>query len=277
MYRASFAAVLLLGIAPFLMGEDRSPEKSISKLIEELGDRDFKVRQRAARAFEALGPEAFPALRKAKDHPDAEVRSRIAKWLPEFEVAALVAPKQITLNLANVPLHKVIDELARQTGYKLAFERDDQRAQKSCSFRFDKLTFWQALDAICLETGLVLYPEGVQNGCSLAFEDRITPHVAHHRAFRMAADGLEYRRESSVSRGIELGNLPKNAAKRKKEQKNEQGGQFGNLPFRVRPGCRASADDTWRRRANPFRGNGRSEPFASAAEGDRSRALAQKT
>jgi WD40 repeat protein len=57
-------------------------EPRIARLIAELDDRSYRVRQAASRALARLGARAAPALvRKLKEKPTAEVRQRIAKLL----------------------------------------------------------------------------------------------------------------------------------------------------------------------------------------------------
>src|SRR5689334_14790223 len=119
MFRQLIASFLILGSTPLLLAADAAADKSAAQWIEQLGDRNFKVRQEAVKAIEALGPAALPALRQAKNHKDPDVRRRIEQWIPEFETAAVVLPKEVTLKLTNQPLRKAIEELARQTGYKI--------------------------------------------------------------------------------------------------------------------------------------------------------------
>ena len=56
-------------------------DEKIPVLIERLGDRDWKVREKAEAQLLSRGEEAEEALRKALDHPDAEVRWRAEKLL----------------------------------------------------------------------------------------------------------------------------------------------------------------------------------------------------
>src|SRR5262249_34430268 len=70
---------------------------SADKLVEQLGDRDFQVRETAAKALEALGPAALDALKKATNHSDPEVRRRVNALIPGIERAAALAPKRMNL------------------------------------------------------------------------------------------------------------------------------------------------------------------------------------
>jgi hypothetical protein len=197
MDRAIAACILLLGIGPLALADNPSPEQ----LIRQLADKNFKVRQAAAKAIQALGPAALPALRKAKDHPDPEVRRRIALWIPKFELAAVVAPKQVTLNLTNQALGKAIDELARQTGYKIDFDRQDRRAQNLCTIHLQNVTFWEGLDQVCRQAESVASLESeMAKVLLLSFAEEAPPHVTYHRAFRIAAKGFVYHKNSSIWR-----------------------------------------------------------------------------
>jgi hypothetical protein len=203
MYRMGIAWVLLVATGSLALGEDRSPEK----LIQQLSDKSFKVRQAAARAIEDLGPQALPALRQALNHPDLEVRRRIQKWIPEFEARALVAAKKVTLNMKDQPVSKILEELSRQTGYKIELD-SRARVPKSCTVQINQGTFWEALDKICLEAGLApsRFPAAAD---ALVLEPAETgsPLVMYHHAFRVAAVALQYDKSSmsTVLRRIELG------------------------------------------------------------------------
>ena len=191
-----------------LGSDDAARERQASVLIQQLTDKEFKVRQAAAKAIEELGPEALPALRKARNTPDPDVRRRIEKWIPEFEMAAFVAPKLIDLNVANQPLKKVIEELAWQTGYNLNLQ--SARTGEKCSYSFRQVPFWKALDDICKDQKLAISRQaaGPISLLYLSSSDRANDHVAHDRAFRIAAEHLEYRKETSEVRTAQLGVQP---------------------------------------------------------------------
>jgi len=227
MCRHLLAGLLLVAAAPLLLAADAVKEKSIEQLIEQLGDRKFQVREQAAKAIEALGPDALPALRKAKDHRDLDVRRRIEKWIPEFEAGAVVAAKRVTLKLTNQPLRKALEEVAMQTGYKLQFDAKASQLQKACNMQLDNATFWEALDRICQEGKLKLNPEPdsqhIMEGFQLIPAEKDTRFVARHRAFRVTADSFDYEHSTTrtTSQHSDLQNqLAKPGAKggRKEEQ-----------------------------------------------------------
>ncbi len=94
----------------------------LQQLIEQLGDRDYRTRERAERKLLQEGTMALPLLRKALGHKDPEVRRRALRLVPGLEHAALVAPKRITLIVENQPLDHILGEVAKQTGYQIQYQ-----------------------------------------------------------------------------------------------------------------------------------------------------------
>jgi hypothetical protein len=66
----------------------RATPDDLRKLIERLGDPSFEVREEASAQLTAVGAPAVPALARAADDPDAEVRRRAADCLHQIEAGA---------------------------------------------------------------------------------------------------------------------------------------------------------------------------------------------
>jgi HEAT repeat protein len=86
-----FAAVVMTGIslpAASLGADSKSAELTPAEtarlrgLIQQLGDRSFKVREHAASQIVAYGRLAAPFLREAQNNSAAEIRTRSARLLP---------------------------------------------------------------------------------------------------------------------------------------------------------------------------------------------------
>src|SRR5581483_5485828 len=91
------AAGLVLCLAALAWCDEPAPPLlTVEEWIEQLGNRDFKMREKAAKAIEAAGIDALPALRKARMHKDPEIRKRVEAWLPGLERAVLLSPKLVT-------------------------------------------------------------------------------------------------------------------------------------------------------------------------------------
>jgi hypothetical protein len=193
MRRGILVAVVLLAVLPLLRGDAPPAKPTIEQLIEQLGDKDFKVRQIAEKAIEELGPDALPALRKALEaKPTLDVSRRIEKWIPQFELAALSNPKTVTLSVTGRPLHEVVDQIAKQTGYPMAITADADRENKPHDFKFDRVPFWDALDAVCAAGEMLASRNPDQKGFQLQFSDKYQPFVHRHGAFRVVGQGFQY-------------------------------------------------------------------------------------
>ena len=75
------------GLVAFFQKQTSSEEhrRIIGKLIGQLGNDDFQVREKATRELITLGPAAVPALQQALHHDDTEVRARAKRCLNAFK------------------------------------------------------------------------------------------------------------------------------------------------------------------------------------------------
>jgi hypothetical protein len=187
------AGILAAGLVAAAGAADApAPEAAVDRLVEQLGSPDFRRRDEAARQLEARGVAALPALRKALNHPDAEVRRRANELIPALETAALLAPKRVTLKASNKPLRAVFDDLEKQTGYKIeSWGGTDRRV---FTFEFTDLPFWEALDRICESAGLVLQQGYGDDHIRLQHSAGHTPYVHRAGAFRFLPTGFQHYR-----------------------------------------------------------------------------------
>jgi hypothetical protein len=174
----------------------------IVKLIDQLGDDDYRKRDAAYKALEALGAKAIPALRKAKDHADAEVCRRVGMLLPKLEHAVMVAPKRVTINMTKKPLKQIFDELTKQTGYKFQSWGGDDKL--TFDLKCDNAPFWEAFDRLCQAAGLVLQPSYGDEYLRLNQQASYVPYIKHDGAFRLVASNF------NQNKTIDLSTLPKN-------------------------------------------------------------------
>jgi hypothetical protein len=204
----SFGWFLLLSLAAAAAARPDGPEAApvtIEQLIERLGNRDFKTREAAAKALAARGEEALPAMRKAVAHPDPEVRKRLEQLIVDTERAALLAPKRVTLKLENVPLKDALGELTRQSGYRLDLQGG--MPQQIVSIDVHNVTFWEALDKLSTQAGLVLQQHhDMQGGLILFAQNSITPFIDYRGPFRVWATGFHY------NKSLTFGSIPRNQA-----------------------------------------------------------------
>src|SRR5262249_49527613 len=131
----------------------------INKLIEQMGSGDFDEREKASTALDAIGEPALPALRKAAQGDDVEVRKRAGELVQQIEKrlesARLLAPKRVRLVYKDTPLAEAVADLQKKSGYTLTL-RDPENKLKGRTITLDTgdTTFWHALDLFCRKAGL---------------------------------------------------------------------------------------------------------------------------
>src|SRR5436190_20375589 len=99
---------------------------SAESLAARLGSDDFADREAAARALEARGEAALPALLAAASSDDPEVRRRAAALADKIKRTAestrRLVPKAVALNYDRVALGTALHDLKQKTGLNLALD-----------------------------------------------------------------------------------------------------------------------------------------------------------
>lgn len=75
----------ILEEAPAPAAKAHPGDDEVRRLVEQLGDESFALREEATRGLVALGERALPALRKAATDKDPEVQRRATKLLKPLE------------------------------------------------------------------------------------------------------------------------------------------------------------------------------------------------
>ena len=176
-----------------------APLAEAERWIDSLGSRDFRTREKATRAIVAIGPTALPTLQKARSHQEAEVRARVNELITVLERAAALAPRRVTLKMDRKPVKDVLNEIARQTGFKIpttdaAF--NEQQARTLQSFEFKDTLFWEALDKVCEKYGLILQNGNADPTVRLVFQDSYEPFRSYDGSFKVLATGFQYSRNN---------------------------------------------------------------------------------
>jgi hypothetical protein len=181
-------------------GQDAgNPEPTpASVLVEQLGSRDFRIREEASKSLIAQGAGVLPALRKALGHPDFEVRRRAEQIITQVQDAAALAPKQVSLHLRQRPAKEALAELARQTGYQVVLLQDSpERDKEVFNFDFDRVPFWEGLHRVSEASGIVLqqnyYGDDVIRLAGSA-QPQYVPFISLHGPFFVVAQGFSYGR-----------------------------------------------------------------------------------
>jgi hypothetical protein len=170
--------------APAAAGGDADVER----LIKNLGDDDYRTREKAGRELAALGEKALPRMRAALRETDSpEVQRRLAVMIRRMDTHRLVAPKKITIARKEMTPRAAIQEIAKQSGYKIDFGGGSGDELKQ-PFEFDDVPFWVALDRVAAAAGCVVHADDYgDNSIRVYNQDSLNPHVAYAGPFRFLA------------------------------------------------------------------------------------------
>ena len=170
-------------------------DETYLSLIEDLGSPQFARREAAADTLRLGGQAGLKALRRAQNHPDAEVRRRAAELMGPLEASLRLAPKRVTLERKARTFRATLEEISKATGYTVeAWNNLEQQVDFGC----DNLTLLEAVDQLGRLTGTVL-----QQGYG---DDRIRlgagncpPLVAYDGPFRLVATSLQQYRNIDLA------------------------------------------------------------------------------
>jgi hypothetical protein len=135
-------------------------KQEVTRLIAELGNKQYRARQAAAQALERLGESALVLLQQAKQANDPEIRHRAEQLVEqikrEADTARMLEPKRVQLMARDRPVADVVADLAAKTGFSLKLAAaDSDLADRKISVDTGETTFWQALDQLTEKAGLV--------------------------------------------------------------------------------------------------------------------------
>jgi hypothetical protein len=157
-----WAISLTLALAWASQGLAQTPNEDarIDALIRKLGSPAYVQRELARKELETIGTPALEPLRRASKTADMETGRRIAELIERFEqqilTRAVLVAKEISLNLKDASIQEAFDELTNASGYTVQIQGDRAAfADKKVTLRADKKSFWQLLDQICDEAGLM--------------------------------------------------------------------------------------------------------------------------
>ena len=128
-------------------------------LVAQLGAPRYQDREDAARALEAAGPSALPALRAAAVGANPEIARRagdlVGRLQRQVDTTKRVAAKTVKLNYRDQPLGNAVNDLKTRTGLNVVLDTAkvaDPFRKITCET--GDLTAWEAVDAFCAAAGL---------------------------------------------------------------------------------------------------------------------------
>jgi hypothetical protein len=176
------------------------------KLVEALGSESYREREKAGKDLEAKGDKALPDLRRALAATDSpEITRRLTTIVRRMDHDRLVSPKYVTMSLKDKTAKAALDEISKQTGYRIQFNNNGGGlpgggAEPKFSFEFDKTSFWQAIDKVADQAGLGVYAEYDDEIVRVnSNQDAHNPHVSYAGPFRFIATGINSNRNVQLS------------------------------------------------------------------------------
>jgi hypothetical protein len=212
MRTASIAAVL--GVLAIGMAAPGGPDNArpaaadalVAELIRDLGSPDYRTREKAGAALEARGEKALPELRKAlAEADDPEVSRRLAVLVRKMDYDRLVSPKRVTLSAKDKPAKAIVEEIGRQTGYRIEFGGGNSDAKFSIAL--ENVPFWQAMDQVANAAGMSVYANYDDETIRVYSQDVVNPYVAYAGPFRFLATNINANRSVQLS-GISRRGVP---------------------------------------------------------------------
>ena len=139
--------LLLVALLPLTAHDQDKPAPSVTDLITQLGSKSFKQRETAAKQLRDRGPVVLPALKQALTKAlKPEQRVRLYKMIGELETVKALSPTMVKLNTKPKRLADVLDDLKKQTGYRLGV--NGKQGEYHVTFSKKQLPFWQMVKEV---------------------------------------------------------------------------------------------------------------------------------
>lgn len=181
----------------------------IEQLVAQLGDKQFAKRKAAKDTLEQLGPVALPYLQSALNkEKDPEIRRQLQSLVPTLEQMAALTPTLLTITCKDKPLTEVLKEIEKQSKYKIELV-NGKTDKTSVSINWEKVNFWQALQSLCEQQGL-MFQEGWYGNDNVTV--RLMPGESSHEflhidgPFRVSATGFFYNRSVQFNNRLNQAN-----------------------------------------------------------------------
>ncbi len=202
------ATVLVLLVCGSTSAQDASPKprplapSEAGKLIELLGSRDYRERERAGKALSVEGERVLPQLKAALGTIESpEVQRRLEVLIDRVNEQRVFRPTPITVGCKNASVKDVLADICKQAGYKL---QDGGVEDKKITLELNAVPFWEAMGAVADLAGVTVQPQDDVEKTIYAYSnDTFSPHNSLSGPFKFTASNI------GSSRSIQLLNLPR--------------------------------------------------------------------
>jgi hypothetical protein len=119
---------------------------SLEQLLVDLSADDWKLRQQAADALGDLDAASLPKLKHAAGtSTDPDIRNALETAIRRIEQTAAASPSMVSLSFKNAPAVDVMNALADQLSYPLAYDGDEWLKNVNLSIDAKDQPFWGVL------------------------------------------------------------------------------------------------------------------------------------
>jgi hypothetical protein len=158
--RQTFAWIVLLLIVVHAAAQAPGPNDEIDKLVAQLNSSKYAQRVTAAKALEDIGAPALPALQRAAENGELEMRHRAAAIIERIEhrlaVAPLLTGSKIRLVYKDMPVLEAVSDLGAKLGWRVDVEGDRVPLHsRKITLDTGEVPFWEAFAQFCKAAGLV--------------------------------------------------------------------------------------------------------------------------
>jgi hypothetical protein len=213
------SCLLVLGLCSFALAQPAPPgdAKRIGELIADLGSTVFQKRVAAQKELEGVGPPALEQLKKSVQTSDLETSRRARDLIRRIEenkiTTELLAPRHVQLKITDIPVSEAVGLLAKQSGYVIQIvDNRATLANRKITLDTGDVSFWEALDNLCREAGLV-ERDRPPGGEGSILSDRVLPGtlIFKPQYVRMTEPtgialvaGPRYKLHSSLARSVRV-------------------------------------------------------------------------
>jgi hypothetical protein len=174
----------------------------VGELVELLGSRDYRDRERAGKALSAEGDRILAQLKAARATIEApEVQRRLDGLIAAANAQRAFRPTLITVDCNGAPVKAVLRDICKQAGYKLL---EGAIEDKKITLKLAAVPFWEAMAAVSDLSGFTIQPQDdLERTIFATGNDAHSPHTSFAGPFKFTASSI------GSNRAIPLSNLPR--------------------------------------------------------------------
>lgn len=180
------------------------PAEQVQPLIDALGSKDYKTRERASKDLLAADDRVLPHLEEAMNTTDSpEVQRRLEVIVERMKQDRALRASRVSVHAKGLSAKTVLKDVCRQAGYSLTGEVGDAA---KVTLDLDDVPFWEAVEKVCDPLGLTIDLNGggeERTALNVYAADVTNPLTSVSGPFKFVATNI------GSSKSIQLSGLPR--------------------------------------------------------------------